>query len=270
LRKTTAPQRDRKEGIMLRRPQPTTAPVVVIKRKIVKPASALPVAEKPSPPTAAVTKPPSANGTKKPTLAQPETVKPPPAKPLPAKQSPPVPPVVPIAAPVPTAVAAQEPATEPTQPNRKERVRAEANALLDVLADRFPSTFVRDWDRPVRPLAIGTRQALAALLPEEPPWKISRAIGAYISRVRFDYLSALVAGQPRVDLEGNMAGVPTEEEREIARTQLAAWQEKRRERKKEQVRLRRSELKSHQSGQADHVGAAVPKQNAEKAPREEA
>jgi sRNA-binding protein len=60
----------------------------------------------------------------------------------------------------------------------------------------------------------------------------------------------LVEGQPRIDLEGNMAGVPTEAEREIARIQLATWREKQRERKKKL---------------ASQSGAAVPKQKAGKA-----
>jgi sRNA-binding protein len=151
-------------------------------------------------------------------------------------------------------------------PSKKEREREEADKLLDVLADRFPSTFVRDRDRPVRPLAVGTRQALAALLPEEPKWKISRAIGAYIARVQIDYLNALIAGEPRVDLAGTLGAVPTDIEREAAKKQLAAWQEKRRERKRLQEKERRIEQKKRQSDHVGSVGAPEQSQNAGKAP----
>jgi sRNA-binding protein len=246
---------------MMRRTQLTAAPPVVIRKKLAKasPTKAAPVL--PSPKPAAAAKPPSTDGAEKPTLAKPK-----PVQPKQVQESPPVPavPVVPIPAAVPTMVAVQEPVPEPTQPNKKERMRAEVAALLDVLADRFPSTFVRDRDRPIHPLAIGTRQALAALLPEEPKWKISRAINAYISRVRFEYLTALIAGLPRIDLEGKPGAVPTEEERERAKTELAEWQEKWRERRKQQASQRRLDQKKRQSGQVDQSGAAVPKQKAGK------
>jgi sRNA-binding protein len=169
--------------------------------------------------------------------------KPQPEKPQPATQTPPVP-VEPGA--LTTAAVSPSPPTpaaDPALPSKKERLRAEAEELLAVLAERFPLAFVRDWDRPVHPLAIGTRQALYALLPEQPKWKISRAINAYISRVRFEYLSALIEGQSRVDLEGNLGAEPTEAERERAKTELAEWQEKWRERKKQQAGQRRLERK---------------------------
>jgi hypothetical protein len=225
---------------MMRRPQPTTAPVVVIKRKIVKPASALPVAEKPSPPAAAEAKPLGTNGAKKPALAKPE-----PVKPQPVQKSPPVPsePVVPLTTPLPTVVTAQEPAHDPAPPSKKDREREEAYQLLCRLSETFPDVFVRDFDKPIRPLAIGIRHAVAALLPEIPAPKIGKAIGLYTALVRREYLTALGEGQSRINLEGISAGVPTEKEREAAKAQLAVWQEKWRERKKRQF------------GQVSQVGA---------------
>jgi RNA chaperone ProQ/FINO-like protein len=222
---------------MLRRPPLTTAPPVVIRRKISKPASAKPGAEKPSTPTAAVTKPPSANGAKTPALAKSEAVKPPPAKPPPAKQSPPVPPapVPSITASVLTAGAVPDPATGPSVPDKKEREREEAYQLLCRLSEKFPVVFARNRDQQVQPLEIGIRQKLVSLLPEENAKLVGKAIGLYTALVRFEYLSAIIEGQSRVDLAGNLGAVPTEEEREAARKQLAAWQEKRLARKKLRV-----------------------------------
>src|SRR4029434_508692 len=117
-----------------------------------------------------------------------------------------------------------------------------------------PQAFVRDWDRPVNPLEIGIRQKIASILPEEAPWKISRANALYNARVRREYFTAIVAGQPRIDLEGNPVAVPTAEEREIAKTQLATWREKQRERKKLLVSQRRLDQKKRQSGQVDQSG----------------
>jgi sRNA-binding protein len=139
--------------------------------------------------------------------------------------------------------------------------------LLCLLSETFPDVFVRDSGKPIRPLAIGIRHAVAALLPEIPAPKIGKAIGLYTALVRAAYLTALIEGQPRIDLEGNIAGVPTEAERERAKTELAVWQEKWLEKRKQQAKLRRSELKSRKTGQVDQVGAPVPKQKAEKAPR---
>jgi sRNA-binding protein len=125
--------------------------------------------------------------------------------------------------------------TPPVQQSKREAAAEEKYQLLCVLNERFPAAFVRDWDTPVSPLAIGTRQMVEALLPDVPAPAIGRAIGLHIAITRADYLTAIIEGRPRVDLYGAPVAEPTAEEREIARQQLTQWRERWREKKRQRL-----------------------------------
>jgi sRNA-binding protein len=142
-----------------------------------------------------------------------------------------------VSVPVPPVPAAESaPLPDSSQPNKKEVERAAAYELLCTLHKCFPDTFVRDWDKPVRPFVTGVRRAVEALLPAVPKSRISKAISYYLSRVRLEYLQAIIDGHARIDLEGKEGAVPTEEEREAARQQLEQWRQRWRERKQQQQR----------------------------------
>lgn len=88
--------------------------------------------------------------------------------------------------------------------------------LLAELRERYPKAFPADPEA-VMPLAIRIHKQLIAL---GHTWnEVRRVLGLYAgSRA---YLTALAAGKPRVGLDGEPAGEVTEEQREVAREQLA-------------------------------------------------
>jgi ProP effector len=105
---------------------------------------------------------------------------------------------------------------------KRERA-AQARIFLGRLAERYPACFTRDRDR-LRPLAIGIQQKLRAELAEDPDWKdtpgwqVRQALAIYTRSPA--YLSAIVEGRPRINLDGSTAGEVTEQERAHARTRL--------------------------------------------------
>ena len=113
-----------------------------------------------------------------------------------------------------------------TGPNKKERERQAQRELLEVLRDRWPQAFPRDY-RQLRPLAIGIRQEIAACLPEYPPGRIGAAIRMFQHQLRAAYLRVVLQGGPRYDLEGNPRGEVTPKEQAQARGELQAFYEKR-------------------------------------------
>ena len=116
--------------------------------------------------------------------------------------------------------------------NKKERERQARRDLLEVLCERWPRAFPRDYCQ-VRPLAIGIRQDLASYLPEHPPGRIGFVISMFQSLMRPSYCRAVLQGGPRYDLEGNPRGEVTPKEREQAGRDLHAYYE---QRKKNSVR----------------------------------
>ena len=82
--------------------------------------------------------------------------------------------------------------------------------LIAYLCERFPTCFILDGE--AKPLKIGIFQDLAERLAEDP--KVSKtllrsALRQYTSSWR--YLHGVKAGATRVDLDGNEAGILTEE-----------------------------------------------------------
>jgi ProP effector len=91
-------------------------------------------------------------------------------------------------------------------------------ALL-MLQARFPVAF----DKPRRPLAVGIREEVRALVPVEElnEQKLQQALASHTGRIT--YLQAcLVDGARRVHLDGSDAGEVTEDGKRIAREKLGA------------------------------------------------
>jgi hypothetical protein len=182
---------------------PMTKPVVVL-RKRTRPNSAVP------PPAAkpAVAKsqqvPPSPPGT--PTRSSPSVASPP----LALKHTPTLKSSLPLEDPA--VIAARH----------AERIAA-IQAVLKELMDRWPQTF-SPHPLPVRPLATGIGQVIAAQLPQVPKKLVHQAIAFWQRQRKTLYLQALIAGGPRYDLDGNPQGEVTPEQQERAREDLVARQ----------------------------------------------
>ena len=115
-----------------------------------------------------------------------------------------------------------------TGPNKKERERQAQRELLEVLRDRWPQAFPRDYCQ-LRPLAIGIRQDIAASLSEHPPGRIGAAIRMFQHQMMSAYLRVVLQGGPRYDLEGNPRGEVTPKEQDQARRDLQVFYEKRKQ-----------------------------------------
>jgi len=126
-----------------------------------------------------------------------------------------------------TPATAATPAMVKTGPNKKERERQAQRELLEVLRDRWPQAFPRDYCQ-LRPLAIGIRQDIAASLSEHPPGRIGAAIRMFQHQMLSAYLCVVLQGGPRYDLESNPRGEVTPKEQDQARRDLQAFYEKRR------------------------------------------
>jgi sRNA-binding protein len=102
----------------------------------------------------------------------------------------------------------------------------EASELLDIVAARYPVLVAR----PAKPLAIGTGDRLKTMradvgLTEEQ----ADLVLVRVTRTS-SYLAALARGGPRYDIEGEIAGEVSEEERKAAGAVLAARRARRRAR----------------------------------------
>lgn len=104
--------------------------------------------------------------------------------------------------------------------NQKRRRAERARAFLEELTDRYPRCFARQRQG-VRPLAVGIHDRLKAALAEDPEladtanWVLKQALARYTHSPA--YLQAVIAGHPRVDLDGSDAGPVTEDARRHAR-----------------------------------------------------
>jgi ProP effector len=121
----------------------------------------------------------------------------------------------------------------------KQRLAATLD-LIGVLAERFPACFAIN-PRYRRPLKLGIHVDILARLNTIAPRDLSAALRIYVSNIK--YLSALVAGAERVDLNGIPAGTVTAEHADIARVQYEQ---------------RRAKHKAKQKQQAPMNGAAKP------------
>ena len=97
--------------------------------------------------------------------------------------------------------------------------KQDIDAALARLAEAFPQTFVLEKYRPHWPLKVGIAAAIPARCPALE-WRVLKmALTAYTGRVM--YLRGLVAGAPRLDLDGNPAGEVTVRDAEYAAAKLA-------------------------------------------------
>ena len=95
---------------------------------------------------------------------------------------------------------------------RKQQWYKEALALLSLMCERWPEAFKRE-DEPPTPLALGIRHAVTqALNGLAKPGVINQAFFIYCHRQA--YTEALMQpGATRVDLDGDVVGLVTAEER---------------------------------------------------------
>ena len=97
----------------------------------------------------------------------------------------------------------------------KQRLTA-ALELIGILAERFPACFAVNPSYR-RPLKLGIHVDILAQLSDTiAPRDLSSALRIYVSNSK--YLTALVAGADRVDLNGMPAGTGTAEHADIAKT----------------------------------------------------
>lgn len=108
---------------------------------------------------------------------------------------------------------------------QKQRRAQRARTFLDELIQRYPNALSAD-PKAVRPLAIGTLEALTADLAEDPDWAespkwlIRQALAVYTRRP--SYLRALASGGHRVHLDGTPADPVSDEAKAHAQKTLDA------------------------------------------------
>lgn len=92
----------------------------------------------------------------------------------------------------------------------------ESKKTLEMLCERFPNTFFNsDHKESVKPLKNGIRHEILALYPEQfDKYALRVALGFYCSRKH--YLKSVLTHTVRVDLDGNLCGEITDENRETA------------------------------------------------------
>jgi hypothetical protein len=147
----------------------------------------------------------------------------PPAKPVPVQQS--------AKKPDPPAVKATATATKPAKPvvtpeqkaaliaeERRVARIARATALRELtgyLMEAYPGAFPRPPAAPV-PLAIGIHGAIHEAVRGKHSNNVLKVfLERWTDKAR--YLEALAAGEPRRNLDGTLAGEPTEKHREVAK-----------------------------------------------------
>ena len=99
-----------------------------------------------------------------------------------------------------------------------DKARANARSLrlkqtYALLLDRFPDCFTSD-ERRKRPLAIGIHRAVLAKFPDLTNELVGRAVCRYV--IKSSYQRCLKAGATRIDLDGQPAGIVSEEDAEHA------------------------------------------------------
>jgi ProP effector len=96
--------------------------------------------------------------------------------------------------------------------NSKPPANTPASALLGQLGQHFP--IIQEG----RPLALGIHKAILARLPDLDPGQLRSAMKAHTQSTR--YLKGLLATRERFNLEGQVAGEVTDEQRQIAKATL--------------------------------------------------
>ncbi|MBG0808148.1 hypothetical protein IY145_01800 [Methylosinus sp. H3A] len=115
--------------------------------------------------------------------------------------------------------------------DREARVRshAEVRALLDELIDAFPACFKRHGEKRQPPLAAGVEADILLRRPGFDPERLKRALQVYTAGP--EYYRSVIAGLPRVDLDGVARTVVTSDEIQQAEKLLAEFESKARSRK---------------------------------------
>jgi ProP effector len=149
----------------------------------------------------------------------------PPAQPLPPPPAA-APPQQPEASAQPAAIGEAERRAE--KEHRRGKEKQASWELLQVLQQRWPATFPRDF-REVRPWAIGISGDLAKHFPEIPFRRVHGAIRLYRHLATIAYCRGILRGGPRYDLEVNPCGEVTAEDQERARQDLKAFYERRKQ-----------------------------------------
>jgi sRNA-binding protein len=85
----------------------------------------------------------------------------------------------------------------------------DAKAIIAELAQRFPKAFVV-FEKRRRPLKIGIDRDIAAAAPDIDATDLSNALGYYTRNLH--YLNTLVAGAPRIGLDGEVCGDVSEKD----------------------------------------------------------
>lgn len=93
-----------------------------------------------------------------------------------------------------------------------------AGECLPLFVAEFPNTFLPWRTDPVRLLKVGTYKDIRQRVPYIGARKVFAVLWAYTRTRR--YLESLVEGVPRVDLDGNAAGIVTKQEAEHAKHRL--------------------------------------------------
>ena len=128
-------------------------------------------------------------------------------------------------------------------------INDQAHEVLALLCARFPKGFFRAYQVRRRPLKLGIHRELVALLGEIERKLLRKALGLHHQP---GYLRAQQAGAERIDLDGNPAGVVTEEE---ARTPATARRNQRQAEAEEEASSRERKQKSmSQSPSPDATG----------------
>jgi ProP effector len=152
-------------------------------------------------------------------------------------------PTAPVNRPAPKSPPPEDPAVVAAR--RAARI-ATIQTVLKQLMDRWPQTFSAH-PVPVRPLATGIGQIIAAQLPEVSKSVVHQAIAFWQRQRKTAYLQMLIAGGPRYDLDGNPHGEVTPEQQQQAREALVAWQANRQEKRRAASQQPRSSTSSERS-----------------------
>lgn len=129
-----------------------------------------------------------------------------------------------------------------------ERTKSQRNALLDELAARYPVF------RDALPLALGIHKLLLEQDPTIDVAKLKVALRIHTASTR--YLKGLSANTQRFNLAGEPAGEVTDEQRTVAKTQLAERQKRFDERRKaEQKAKQEQEAQSRRQEKLNQLAA---------------
>jgi ProP effector len=112
-----------------------------------------------------------------------------------------------------------------TKPPPQKSWKGSAIETLDKIRVRFPHCFAGLKERTRKPLKIGIHRDILAAMPELAESDVSRALKFYVTR--FGYLASCIENSPRIDLNGESAGVVSAAEAANAQR----WLSKRRNRR---------------------------------------